>query len=95
MVGPWAIKNSGGVTDVEPVDPSTLQFSTSVEVRLGIVGSSVRYQFSRRTAHGISAKLGRNLQHNKVKKRTRPFVWEKSGSFNNHERVPKIAIFQL
>ena len=38
MVGPWTIKNSGGVTDVEPVDPSTLQFSTLVEVRVRIVG---------------------------------------------------------
>ena len=34
MVSPWAIKNSRGVTDVEPVDPSTLQFSTSVELQL-------------------------------------------------------------
>ena len=38
MVGPWAIKNSGGVTDVEPVDPSTLQFSTSVELLLVLLG---------------------------------------------------------
>ena len=29
------------ITDVEPVDPSTLQFSTSVEVRLLIVRPSV------------------------------------------------------
>ena len=34
VVGPWAIKNSRGLTDVEPVDPSTLQFSTSVELQL-------------------------------------------------------------
>ena len=38
MVSPWVIKNSRGLTNVEPVDPSTLQFSTLVEVRVGIVG---------------------------------------------------------
>ena len=65
----------------------------AVEVRLLIFSPSVREHFSRRTALRILPKLGMNVPYYKNKKVTRPFVWEKSGSFNNHENVPKTALF--
>ena len=36
-----------------------------------------------------------NVTYRKGKKRTRRFSREKSGSFNNHENVPKMALFWL
>ena len=77
-------------TDVEIVD-SRPQFSTSVEVRVGIVGRSVgrlvsEHVFSK-TALRIFLIFCMKVQHDNGSKRTRPFVREKSGSFNNHENV--------
>ena len=43
--------------------------------------------FFSKTALRIFPKLGTHDQHDKTKKRTRPFVREKSGSFNNHKLV--------
>ena len=61
---------------------TALQFSTSVEVRLGIVASrSVRYRFFRRTVHTIFPIFCMNVPYYKNKKRTRRFFREKSGSF--------------
>ena len=66
---------------------STLQFSTSVEVRLGIVGPLVGWlltvQFFRKTAHRIFLIFCMNVPYYKGKKRTRRFSREKSGSFKN------------
>ena len=75
------------MTDVEPVLRSTLQFSTSVEVRLGIVRWSVYEQFSRKTSLRILTKLGMKLQHNEGKKRTWPFVRKNSRSLIIHENA--------
>ena len=79
------------MTDVEPVLRSTLQFSTSVEVRLGIVrwsvGWSVYKQFSQKTSLRILPKLGMKLQHDEGKKRTRPFVRKNSRSLIIHENA--------
>ena len=67
----------------------TLQFSTSVEVRLGIVGPSVRWSvgvlFFWKTAHRIFPIFCMNVPYYMDKKRARPFFREKSGSFKNHE----------
>ena len=64
-----------------------LQFSTSVEVRLGIVGPSVGWLvhllFFRKTAHRIFPIFCMNVPYYKGKKRTRRFSREKSGSFKN------------
>ena len=64
-----------------------LRFSTSVEVRLGIVGSlvgwSVHLLFFRKTAHRIILIFCMNVPYYKGKKRTRRFSREKSGSFKN------------
>ena len=62
---------------------STLQFSTSVEVRVGIVGSLVCLLFFRKTAHRIFPIFCMNVPYYKGKKRTRRFSREKSGSFKN------------
>ena len=73
-----------------------LQFSTSVEVRVGIpsvVRLFVRYQYSRRTALRIFLIFCMNVPYHKGKKRTRPFVREKSGSLIIHENVSKIMVF--
>ena len=76
------------MTDVEPVLRSTLQFSTSVEVRPGIVGPLVRWsvyeQFSRKTSLRILPKLGMKLQHDEGKKRSWPFVRKNSRSLIIH-----------
>ena len=84
------------ITDVEHVPLGTLQFSTSVEVRVGIpsvVRLFVRYQYSRRTALRIFLIFCMNVPYHKGKKRTRPFVREKSGSLIIHENVSKIMVF--
>ena len=85
------------MTDVEPVLRSTLQFSTLVEVRVVIFSWSVSGDFSWKTALRILAKLCMNVQHNKNKKRTRPFFREKSASLIIHENVfwPFLANFLL
>ena len=70
---------------------SGFEFSTSVEVRLGIFSPSVRPlvgpHFSRRTALRILAKLGMNVPYYKNKKVTRPFVRENSGSLIMRKNV--------
>ena len=58
-----------------------------------LVSLSVRQLKIWRTALTIFPKLGTHDQHDKTKKRTGPFVRENSGSFNNHENVPKTALF--
>ena len=76
------------VSEVEPVVFTTLQFSTSVEVRVGIVvGPLVSHQLSWKTALRILAKLGMNVQYDEEKKRTRPFFRENSGSLIIHENA--------
>ena len=89
----------GSSTDVEHVPLGTLQFSTSVEGRVLIggwlVGWLVSYSFSWRTAPRIFLIFCMNVPYHKGKKRTRRFFQEKSGSFNNHENVPKMALFWL
>ena len=78
---------------------STLQFSTSVEVRPGNVSLSVcllvRAEKLQRTAHRISQLFCMNVPYYMDMERTRRFFREKSGSFNNGVLVPKTAIFQL
>ena len=71
----------------------TLQFSTLVEVRLLIVRLSVRYHFSRKTVPTILPKLCMKVQHDKNRKRTRPFVRENSYSLIIHENVLKNGLF--
>ena len=46
-----------------------------------------------RTALTIFLIFCMNVPYYKTKKRTGPFVRENSGSFNNHENVPKTALF--
>ena len=48
-----------------------------------------------KTAVTIFLIFGMNVSYYKTKKRTGPFFREKSGSFNNHENVPKTALFWL
>ena len=79
------------LTDVEVARSRALQFSTSVEVRLGIVGWSVGWsvgkQFSQKTSLRILPKLGMKLQHDEGKKRTWPFVRKNSRSLIIHENA--------
>ena len=82
-----------GLTESQSL--GTLQFSTSVEGRLLIFSRSVREQDFSKTALRIFLIFCMNLLYHKGKKRTRPFVRENSGSFNNHENVPKTALFWL
>ena len=49
--------------------------------------TQVREHFFWKTALRIFPKLGTHDQHDKTKKRTRPFFREKSGSFNNRNFV--------
>ena len=49
--------------------------------------TQVREHFFWKTALRIFPKLGTHDQHDKTKKPTRPFVGEKSGSFENHDFV--------
>ena len=74
---------------------SVLNVSWGQAWNLRSVGWLVSPHFSRRTAPRILAKLGMNVPYYKNKKVTRPFVREKSGSFNNRENVPKMAVFWL
>ena len=54
---------------------------------LQLVSPLVRHQLSWKTALRILIKLGTNVQHDKEKKRTRPFVRKNSRSLIIHENV--------
>ena len=70
---------------------STLQFSTSVEVRLGIVGQLVGQlvskQFFSKTALRISQLFCMKVPYYKGQKLTRRFFQKNTGSFKNHKNV--------
>ena len=78
-----------------PPGSTILHFSGGQASNSQCCPSLVREHFSRITAPRIFPIFCMNVQYNKGKKRTRRFVREKSGSFNNHDTVPKTAIFQL
>ena len=69
---------------------STLQFSTSVEVRLGIVevvGPLVSKQSFSKTALRIFMIFCMKVPYYKSKKRARRFFRKNTGSFKNHKNV--------